>query len=158
MKVVNCMNEDVINIFESEFEYKAFMIQIANDYEKIYFRKSGNFFYYIKDDEQLFAIAKAYKEFLDNSDEKAYKEKFKNIFANSPVKKFPPPEGEFTFVKKYTRFELVIMSALAVFSFCYAIFFAEVLTERIVLSMSGAFLLISPILALRANFSKDNKK
>lgn len=145
------MNEDVVKIFESEFEFNAFMLQIANDYEKKYFRKFENNFYYIQNDEQLLEIAKTYKEYLENSDERAYKAKVKKIFANSPVVRFATEyEKKNAPEKKYKKFELFLMIILAILAFCYAIFFADVLTERVVLSMSGAFLLISPFLAIRA--------
>ena len=144
------MFEEVMKIFESEFEFKTFMLQIANDYEKKYFRKSENNFYYIKDKEQLLQIAKAYKEFLENSDERAYRAKVKKIFAGAPVVKFTSEyEEKNAPEKKYKIIELVIMVVLAILAFCYAIFFADVLTERVVLSVSGGFLLISPVLAIK---------
>ena len=34
------MFDKAMKIFESEFEFKAFMLQIANDYEKKYYLKN----------------------------------------------------------------------------------------------------------------------
>lgn len=153
------MFDDVMKIFESEFEFKAFMLQIANDYEKKYFRKSGNDFYFIKDKGQLLAVAHAYKDFLDNANEKTFKSKIKQIFAGSPVVKFTSEyEEKNAPEKKYMIMEIVLMIVIAAGAFGYAIFFADVLTERVVLSMGGFFLLISPFFAIRGRILKFLKK
>lgn len=149
------MFEKVMKIFESEFEFKTFMLQIANDYEKKYFRKSENYFYFIKDEEQLLAAAHAYKDYLENANEKEYNAKIKKIFANSTIRQFKDEREEKNSPeKKYNKLELVIMTILAICAFGYAIFFAEVLTERVVLSMAGAFLLISPIFVIKNSILK----
>lgn len=148
-----------MKIFESEFEFKTFMLQIANDYEKKYFRKAENYFYFIKNEEQLLAAAHAYKDYLDNANEKEYNAKIKQIFANSPIRQFKDEKEEKTSPEKiYNKFEIVIMIILSVCAFVYAVFFAEVLTERIVLSMSGVFLLISPTLILKNRMSNKFKQ
>ena len=151
-----------MKIFESEFDFKTFMLQIANDYEKKYFRKAENYFYFIQNEEQLMAAAHAYKDYLDNANEKEYNAKIKKIFANSSVRQFKDEREETNSPERiYNKFEIFIMTVLAICAFGYAIFFAEVLTERVVLSMAGTFLLISPILVLKSHivkkFHQNNK-
>lgn len=153
------MFDKAMKIFESEFEFKAFMLQIANDYEKKYYLKKENFFYYIDGEEQLLAAAHAYKEYLDNANEREYNEKIKKIFTGAPVRQFTSEfEENNAPEKRYNHFEIFIMIVLSLCAFAYAIFIADVLTEWVVLTMSGVFLLISPFLALKGKIKRILKK
>ncbi len=153
------MFDDVIKIFESEFEFKAFMLQIANDYEKKYFRKSEDYFYFIKDKEQLIAVAHAYKEYLEDANEKLYNAKIKKIFSGSPVVKFVSEyEEKNDPEKKYMVLEILLMIVIAASAFCYVILYTDVLTEKIVLSMGGLFLLVTPFFVIRKKILRFMKK
>lgn len=153
------MFDDVIKIFESEFEFKAFMLQIANDYEKKYFRKSEDYFYFIKNEEQLIAAARAYKDYLDNANERSYNAKIKQIFAGAPVVKFTSEyEEKNDPEKKYMVLEILLMIVIAASAFCYVILYTDVLTEKIVLSMGGFFLLVTPFFVIRKKVLRFMKK
>lgn len=153
------MFDEVMKIFESEFEFKTFMLQIANDYEKKYFRKSENNFYFIKDEEQLMAAARAYKDYLENANEKLYNAKIKQIFAGAPVVKFTSEyEEKNDPEKKYMVLEIMMMIVISAGAFCYAIFYTDVLTEKIVLSMGGLFLLVTPFFVIRKKILRFFKK
>jgi len=153
------MFDKAMKIFDSEFEFNAFMLQIAHDYEKKYFLKKENYFYFIKSEEQLLEAATAYKNYLDNSNEKEYNAKIKKIFAGAPVRQFKNEDEEKNAPeKKYNRLEITVMTVLALCALVYAIFLSDTITERVVVAMSGIFLLISPISAIRGRISKIIKE
>jgi hypothetical protein len=144
------MENQIMNIFESEYEYDAFMLNVAYDYETRCYRKISNRFYVILSDEQLLQAAKAYKKYLSTSNLNKYKKEIKEIFKKSPEVSLSDGFWEILYkqIKEYKTYQIAIMSILAIISILSGLFLSEVIIEKFVLILCSLFLGVKPLTLL----------